>query len=130
MNLDRIFLAQNPWKCDCNTIAFQLWIQEHAMKVPDSEEVICGGSASNQRNGLQSVETNNQETLRFKTIYKIPKSDLCPQPADETFGREEVLEYFNVTIAVLIVLVIMKTVYDWRWQRRTGKLPRFFKVNV
>ena len=131
LNVDRIFLSENPWRCDCNTIAFQLWIQEHAMKVADIEEVVCGGSfLQNERNGRRSQETDNEVTLHFRTIYKIARSDLCPQPEDGKFGREELLDYFNVAITVLIVLVILKTIYDWRWQRRTGKLPRFFKVNV
>ena len=133
LNVDRIFLRNNPWKCDCNTIPFQLWIQEHATRVPDIEDINCAGpstAATEDRNGVRSSSVENKESLSLQTIYKIPKSDLCPQPVAGQFGRYALFDYLNIFLALLIVSVIIKMVYDWRWQRRTGKLPRFFKVNI
>lgn len=32
-HLDRLYLSLNPWKCDCNTISFQSWLQKNFVKV-------------------------------------------------------------------------------------------------
>lgn len=41
LNVDRISLKNNPWTCDCDTIAFQLWIQDHSNIIPDMDQIKC-----------------------------------------------------------------------------------------
>jgi len=131
LNVDRIFLKDNPWRCDCNTIAFQLWLQEHASRVSDLDDVKCGGGKeSGAKNGINSVAVEGQSQLALKTIYKIPRSDLCPQPEAQGPSRRHILlDYLNCLLLLFIVCIIFKTTYDYLWQKRTGKLPRFFKIN-
>lgn len=66
--------------------------------------------------------------LSGRTIYKILRSDLCPQPM--VGAAYHILDLLSMAMAFLTVFVLCKLLYDWWWQRRTGKLPRFFKLNV
>ncbi|KAI1293626.1 Protein singed wings 2 [Halotydeus destructor] len=123
--VDDLKLGFNPWKCDCNAILFKDWMTRTGL---DTDEIRCAHqSSANVRNGLNYAsdeETNDK--LAGQTIYRIAKSDLCPQPGEPI----EYLDILNITLMSLTILIVVKLVYDWRWQKRTGKLPRFFKINI
>lgn len=130
LNVDRISLKNNPWTCDCDTIAFQLWIQDHSNIIPEMDQIRCAGPAKpGQENGL-NADTGSEANpmLSGRTIYKILRSDLCPQPV--VGAAYHIFDFLTITMAFLTVFIICKMVYDWWWQRRTGKLPRFFKINL
>lgn len=103
--LQELSLGGNPWDCDCNTVSFQQWLRTQ-IKV-DMDRIRCADK-------------------RFKLpIYRIPLSELCPLPAKAI----EWLDIFNVTFAFLTAFIVIKLVYDYFWQKRTGRLPQFFKIN-
>lgn len=132
LNVDRISLKDNPWQCDCNTIAFQLWIQDHSTHIKDMDQIRCATAASfGKVNGINAdIHTSKtpDPVLAGRQIYKILRSELCPQPIESK--AYQIYVVLSGMMAFLTIFIICKLVYDWWWQRRTGKLPRFFKLNV
>lgn len=106
--MDDLRLSGNPWLCSCDTVSFATWLQDNK-KVKDVEEIRCS-------DGSPSV-------LAGRTIYSLPKSDLCPQPTDWTQG---LLDALSVLMAIAIIAILAKLARDYWRQKRTGKLPTFF----
>lgn len=129
LQVDQLRLSNNPWRCDCGIIPLQLWIQEQFSKLLDLEDTRCAGpSSETAKNGLSAHNYNYVSKLANKVIYQIPSFDLCPQPSGLSSGYK-VLDGLCFLLLTLTVLIMLKTAYDWWWQRRTGRLPEFFKVN-
>lgn len=125
INLDQVHLSNNPWLCDCeSTFAFQEWLQRQFQKVGDKEEIICGISGS-EENGLRS--NSLQQRLSARVIYRLSKSELCPQ--DNLEEPYDWLDIINFVLGITIVLILTKVTLDYTYQRRTKRLPHFFKLN-
>lgn len=105
-----IYLGGNPWKCDCNTVRFQTWLLDHYQNVIDIENVRCAVGDNFHSNSV---------------IHRMQKSDLCPQ-----VHVIDYLDILNVVIGILIIIIISKVTYDYWRQKQTGKLPRFFSLNL
>lgn len=130
LQMDEVRLSGNPWRCDCGTIPFQLWIQEQGNKILDLDKIKCSGSSSNLAvNGLSAHSNNYNPNLANKVIYTMKSFDLCPQPSGRS-STYKILDSLCFILLTLTMLIMMKTTYDWWWQRRTGRLPEFFKVNI
>ncbi|RWS29481.1 protein slit-like protein [Leptotrombidium deliense] len=99
-----LYLGKNPYVCNCNTITFQEWLHKHSKQIRDISSIKCHKSPP---------------------ISGIPKSELCPQPTSPI----EYLDILSGILAFLTFAILLKLIYDWFWQRRTGKLPQFFKIN-
>ncbi len=126
-HLDELYLSENPWNCDCKTTVFQGWLQQHFKIVKDVDNIRCAANPNTNikpKNGVYSVHTNHKFSNRV--LLRIPKSELCPQPNEPI----EVFDIINGLLASLILIIIFKLIYDYFWQKRTGKLPRFFKLNI
>lgn len=106
--MDDLRLSGNPWLCTCETVSFVTWLQDNK-KVKDVEEIRCSDGSPGALTG--------------RTIYSLPKSDLCPQPTDWTQG---LLDALSVLMAIAIVAILAKLGRDYWRQKRTGKLPTFF----
>ena len=102
--MDVVRIGSNPWICDCNAgaLVFQRWIR--TKKGLDLESIKCDDE------GLP--------------IYKLDSKGLC-QKADHTYYWTVV----NICLSVLIVLLLVKLLYDYMWKLKTGKLPYFFTWN-
>lgn len=126
INLDQIHLSNNPWLCDCeSTFAFQEWLQRHFHKVGDKEEIRCG-IPGNEANGLKSI--NLDQRLSSRVIYKLSKSELCPQ--DSLERPYDWLDLVNFSLGIMIVLILSKVLMDYVYQHRTKRLPHFFRFNI
>lgn len=125
INLDQVHLSNNPWLCDCeSTFAFQEWLQRQFHKVGDKEEIKCG-IAGFDLNGVKSI--NLEQRLSSRVIYRLSKSELCPQD-----GLEEPwhwLDAVNWGLGALILLILVKLTLDYIYQHKTKRLPHFFKLN-
>ncbi|XP_015784448.1 protein singed wings 2 [Tetranychus urticae] len=117
-HLLKINLSENPWTCDCNTLTFQKWLQKHHEKVSDINKVYC----TNSNNRMDFFITRNKERL---PIHQLPISEICPQSNVPL----HFLDILSGICAVLTILIALKAVYDYFWQKKTGKLPYFFKLN-
>lgn len=102
-----LYLGNNPWQCDCDTINFALLLQE-TKKIKDVKDVRCASSCG--------------RPLAGKPIYTLERADLCPQ-AD---GINRLLDVLNGIMAFLILTILTKLLIDYWRQKRTGKLPTFF----
>ena len=124
VNLDQVHLSDNPWLCDCeSTFKFQEWLQRQFHKVGDKEEIRCG-VAGLEENGLRS--NNQQQRLSHRVIYRLSKSELCPQDNEANFDW---LDVVNCLLGVTIILILLKVVMDYIYQHRTKRLPHFFRLN-
>lgn len=125
IHLDQIHLSNNPWLCDCEpTYAFQEWLQRQFHKVGDKEEIMCGISGS-EENGVRSY--NLDQRLASKIIYRLSKSELCPQDnLVEPYGW---LDVVNILLGLTIILIVVKVTVDYVYQHRTKRLPHFFQLN-
>lgn len=121
-HLDQVNLSDNPWLCDCNTISFQEWLQKHFRKVRDMEQIKCAMDG-NDENGVKSMHTNQR--LSSRVIYRLSRSELCPQ----NNGPINWLDFVNVALTATIIVILLKVIMDYFYQKRTSKLPRFFKLN-
>lgn len=125
INLDQVHLSNNPWLCDCEpTFAFQEWLQRQFQKVGDKEEIRCGISGSDE-NGVSSSRI--QQRLSARVIYKLSKSELCPQENSEE--PYDWLDVLNVTLSLTIIFMLLKVAVDYIYQHRTKRLPHFFRLN-
>uniref|UniRef100_A0A6G1SAE3 Protein halfway n=1 Tax=Aceria tosichella TaxID=561515 RepID=A0A6G1SAE3_9ACAR len=126
INLDQVHLSNNPWLCDCESaFAFQEWLQRQFHKVGDKEEIRCG-VPGNEENGLRSISL--KQRLSSRVIYKLSKSELCPQ--DNLEEPYDWLDIINLTLGITIILIITKVIMDYIYQRRTKRLPHFFRLNI
>lgn len=57
-------------------------------------------------------------------VYRIQEDTLCPPPFYELNPWDVAI----VIISVLIIFIIYKTFRDYRRQKHTGKLPKFFEM--
>lgn len=124
--VDNILLGDNPFTCDCNTLKMQKWLQTNYPIISDIDRVRCGY----MRTELTKNESNIAAQVyndRFynREILKINSVHLCPSIASLEF-----FDVLNFMLAFLIIFLIFKVLYDYFWQRRTGKLPQFFKLNM
>lgn len=117
-HLLKVNLSDNPWTCDCNTLIFQKWLQKHHEKVPDINKIYCTNSADR----MDFFIPSNKERL---PIQQMPISDICPRANVPL----HFLDILSGTCAVLTILIALKVLYDYFWQKKTGKLPYFFKLN-
>jgi len=103
-NTVKILLGNNPWICGCNAEIKML-----KDKIKDLENIFCG---------LGSVP----ESINQKQLINIEEMVLCP-PEDDGSLREVLLQLLCVFLAILIILVLAKLVYDFWIYRNRGKLP-------
>ncbi|XP_054168187.1 slit homolog 3 protein-like [Oppia nitens] len=128
-HLDELYLSNNPWLCNCKTVVFQTWLQNHFKNVKDVYNIRCAAALdpdieTKPKNGLYTE--NADQKFATRVLLRIPKSELCPQSREPI----EVFEIINWLVSTLIILIIIKLIYDYFWQKRTGKLPEFFKLNI
>ncbi|GFY72055.1 hypothetical protein TNIN_332491 [Trichonephila inaurata madagascariensis] len=109
--LDELYLSGNPWTCDCNTVRFQAWLQDNYRTVRNFDGICCSEDSGMYANS---------------PIYRLKKSQLCPQQVQMVNPFDVV----NGIMAVIILIILIKLTYDYILQKRTGKLPRFFSLNM
>lgn len=131
--IDKFRIGNNPYVCDCNTVKFQKWLHNNYRIILDIKQVRCGHLRDELLLHNQSfyvggpmIQQARQSRFFNKEILQINSLHLCPI-ADTVV---DALDLINIVLAVSIMLLIIKVGYDFLWQKRTGKLPRFFKLNI
>lgn len=101
-----ISLGNNPWVCVCNSEINNMNLLH---RLVDLDSVRC------------SEQSLPEQIIGYK-IRDVDPQVLCP-PSDKGAKRELVLRIVCVSLALLIVIVLTKLVYDyWRYKRQ-GTLP-------
>lgn len=125
INLDQVHLSNNPWLCDCeSTFAFQEWLQRQYQKVGDIAEIKCGISGYDE-NGVRSFSL--QQRLSESVIYRLSKSELCPQ--DNLEEPYDWLDIVNCVSLITVILMVSKLIIDTVYRYRTNRLPHFFRLD-
>lgn len=107
-NAARLFLGNNPWRCDCLfTPGFQDLLIRYANLVRDINEVRCAF--------VRGDENSN------KQIRDLTRTEICISPEESALIYP--LDILNIILAILIFLILGKLLYDYWLFKRTGKLP-------
>lgn len=64
LNLTRIWLAGNPWSCDCEDYAFRQWTEGHSDMIQDADEIFCA-------EGFNVL-------VSLKSFMEVGQKELCP----------------------------------------------------
>lgn len=134
--IEKLFLKDNPWKCDCELMDFRSWLEKHVDRVNEIDQIKCASSPySSARNGVHAfLSSDDQDIENGNSIIISLKPDrLCPELKELVFEEDPVknmvLDCISVTLLLLTTVVLAKVFYDSRWQKRTGKLPKMFRLN-
>jgi len=106
-NTDQVFLSHNPWRCTCNSEINNRNLLEK-VKAEDRQLLSCGSQSD-----ADLVDTR---------IVDINPEVLCPPTSNGEY-QEILLQMLCVFLALMIVLVISKLIYDIRMYRTRGQLP-------
>ncbi|KAI2804181.1 hypothetical protein BLOT_003159 [Blomia tropicalis] len=125
--IDKIKIGDNPYICDCDTVKMQKWLQHNYRFILDHGDIRCGYMREElAKNESNYGELNNEDNPFYnREILKLKPLELCPSTAEIDF-----FDLINCLLAFAIIFLLTKVTYDYFWQKRTGKLPRFFKINV
>ncbi|XP_031354438.1 protein singed wings 2 isoform X2 [Photinus pyralis] len=103
----RLFLGENPWKCDCSFIpSFQDLLRKYQSQVEDIADVKCSPPESDKKSPAM--------------IITLSRSAVCRLPNDYAVNA---LDMVNGILASLIILILGKLAYDYYHFKRTGRLP-------
>lgn len=126
VKFDKIRIGNNPFTCDCNTVKMQKWLQNNYRLILDIANVRCGYMRTDLTKNESNIAAQNyNDRFHNREILKINNLELCP-----SIGSVELFDILNCLLAIGIIFLLGKVTYDYFWQKRTGKLPRFFKLNV
>ena len=124
--IDKIRIGNNPFTCDCNTIKMKKWLQNNYRVILDITNVRCGYLRSELTMNESNIALHAQnERFHLREILKINNIELCP-----SIGSVEFFDILNCLLGLAIIFLLTKVTYDYFWQKRTGKLPKFFKLNT
>lgn len=119
--IEKLYLKNNPWICDCQLVDFRSWLEKHVDRVNDIDQIRC--SSNDDRN----MDNGNS------VIISLKPDQLCPELKEivlqEDPVKNAVLDCLSVSLLLLTSFILAKVFYDSRWQKRTGKLPKFFRYN-
>lgn len=121
--------------CDCRTRDLHQWFKSYSYRINDIDDVRCADPpVSHEKNGVASGIPDSDYNFRLakQKMIRVQPGDLCPTlvKTPEGYLKSSILDTMSGIFGGLTILIVMKLIYDWWWQKRTGKLPRFFKVNV
>ncbi|CAL7940510.1 unnamed protein product [Xylocopa violacea] len=107
-NAVSLFLGRNPWRCDCLfTPGFQDLLIKYTNIIKDSNDVKCS-------------PTNGDENSN-KIIKDLRRTEICISANEDVLLHP--LDVLNIILALLILLIIGKLLYDYWCFKKTGKLP-------
>ncbi|XP_023288712.1 protein singed wings 2 isoform X2 [Orussus abietinus] len=107
-NAASIYLGNNPWRCDCSfTPGFQDLLVRYERLIKDINDVKCSADARDDNSNKQ--------------IRELTRTEICVSPEEESWLYP--LDVLNVILALLILLIIGKLVYDYWSFKKTGNLP-------
>lgn len=129
-HIDKMSLGNNPYLCECETIKLKQWVSDHYSDsiLLDPQHIRCGDlrpELEADASVVARIAIDRGHRFYRQEVTSLETVHLCP----DMFWWQPYHLYFNVLLAMLIVLLVGKVVYDYFWQKRTGKLPKFFKLN-
>lgn len=134
--IEKLYLKNNPWRCDCNLVDFRSWLEKHVDRVSEIDQIKCASSPSiGERNGIHFLPTNEDPGSENEgsIIINLRPDQLCPDLKEFVYQEDPVknaiLDSVSISLFLLTSIILAKVFYDSRWQKRTGKLPKFFRLN-
>ncbi|VVC38278.1 Leucine-rich repeat,Leucine-rich repeat domain, L domain-like,Leucine-rich repeat, typical subtype [Cinara cedri] len=107
-NIGLVYLGANPWRCDCLFApAFQDFLIKYKSFIEDITDIKC---------------SYQQDDEYYMTpIRDLPRNTLCRTSTTDMVNYWDSL---NVLLAFLIVVLILKFIYDYVLYKKYGTLPR------
>lgn len=103
----KLYLSQNPWRCDCKfTQRFQELLMRFHTVIKDADNVTCKYIEGDTNFGAQVTRLKRGDFCKLNTEYRIQPLDLL-----------------NGVLSTLIVLVLGNLAYDYYHYRKSGRLP-------
>ncbi|XP_022179780.1 protein singed wings 2 isoform X1 [Myzus persicae] len=111
-NIVQLYLGANPWRCNCLFApAFQDFLIKYQSLIMDLSDIKC------------SYQQNDEYYMT--PIHDLPRNTLCRNSATDMVNFWDSL---NVLLASLIVVVVIKFIYDYVLYKKYGRLPRIITL--
>ncbi|XP_050057896.1 protein singed wings 2 isoform X1 [Aphis gossypii] len=111
-NIVQLYLGANPWRCNCLFApAFQDFLVKYKSLIMDLSDIKC------------SYQQNDEYYLT--PIHDLPRNTLCRNSATDMVNFWDSL---NVLLASLIVVIVLKFIYDYIMYKKYGRLPRIITL--
>ncbi|XP_077290227.1 protein singed wings 2 [Arctopsyche grandis] len=105
-NAIRIFLGNNPWKCNCHfTPKYQEFLMRHNLIIGDIKDIRC--------------REKNQSEISKALISTLSRTTICRKIEEKL----NVIDMVNIFLATSIILILGKFCYDYYYFKKTGRLP-------
>ncbi|XP_059053887.1 protein singed wings 2 [Achroia grisella] len=106
-NIMHVFLGRNPWRCDCHFIPrFQSLLLKYKRVIRDLPDIRCSKS--------------NDKTTSLMQISTMPLGRVCNDDVEMPISP---INIANLVLLGLIILIMVRFLYDWHNFKTTGKLP-------
>ncbi|XP_025195558.1 protein singed wings 2 isoform X2 [Melanaphis sacchari] len=111
-NIAQLYLGANPWRCNCLFApAFQDFLIKYKSLIMDLSDIKC------------SYQQNDEYYLT--PIHDLPRNTLC---RNSTTDMVNFWDSLNVLLASLIVVIILKFIYDYIMYKKYGRIPRIITL--
>ncbi|XP_025410140.1 protein singed wings 2 [Sipha flava] len=113
-NIGQLYLGANPWRCDCLFApAFQDFLIKYQSLIMDLSDIKC------------SYQQDDEYYLT--PIHDLPRNTLCRNSA-KGINMVDFWDSLNIFLASLIVVIILKFIYDYILYKKYGILPRIITL--
>ncbi|NXA02563.1 GPV protein, partial [Nesospiza acunhae] len=87
--LEEVVLDDNPWKCDCQILGFQEWLQKNTAIVKNVPSLMCHSPMALQNISLVSLSIDDPECLPTTAMTYQTFSSTLTSPVMEHFTSQE-----------------------------------------
>ncbi|XP_075572715.1 uncharacterized protein LOC104036200 [Pelecanus crispus] len=97
--LQEVFLVDNPWKCDCQILGFQEWLQKNMEIVKDVPSLMCDSPLALQNISLVALTDHHLKCLPTTAVTYQMFSSTYPQ-ASTYLVTEHLVSSWETTVTV------------------------------
>ncbi|XP_022248789.1 protein toll-like isoform X2 [Limulus polyphemus] len=100
-------LGNNPWKCDCQTLEFKLWLTEHLQNITDIQDIYCFVTLNGTSRKIPLVET--------------PDNVLCPHN-----DLSQKIKLITVSIICVVLALLLFTISVLYYRNKQTVIAYFY----
>ncbi|NWU45442.1 GPV protein, partial [Hylia prasina] len=111
--LEEVILDDNPWKCNCQILGFQEWLQKNTRIVKNVPSLMCHSPMALQNISLVSLSIDDPECLPTTAVtyqtFSSTYSQTWTSPVTEHFTSSRETAVGQTAVAVLSNMEIIST---------------------